>query len=282
MSTLIMSRRLPRFDTAPLPEPRACAARSVAPAVCSPTTFGNAPGARSETLLVMLVVIALHGGLMVGLMISPPAAPEPQPPMPITVQWLSPPPAPLPAQAPAPAPATTSPAAAEQPPAAQAPAPVSPEPKPVEKPRPKPQPAHTASKPVAKPSTPSPTATPAPAAAQTDASRGDAKPAPTQAQPQTPAQTSAPIGRAGYLNNPAPVYPPAAARRRQEGTTLLRVHVLPNGHTDRVEVLQTSGIPALDDAAQAAVRQWTFIPAKRGETPVEGWVNVPLAFKLTP
>jgi protein TonB len=58
--------------------------------------------------------------------------------------------------------------------------------------------------------------------------------------------------------------------------------VLPNGHTDRVEVLQTSGIPALDDAAQAAVRQWTFIPAKRGETPVEGWVNVPLAFKLTP
>ncbi|WP_122235428.1 TonB family protein, partial [Pseudomonas coronafaciens] len=42
------------------------------------------------------------------------------------------------------------------------------------------------------------------------------------------------------------------------------------------------GVPALDEAAQAAVRQWTFIPAKRGDTPVEGWVNVPLAFKLAP
>ncbi|MFA0997737.1 MULTISPECIES: energy transducer TonB [Pseudomonas syringae group] len=90
------------------------------------------------------------------------------------------------------------------------------------------------------------------------------------------------MGRAGYLNNPPPVYPPAAARRHQEGTTLLRVHVLPSGRTDQVQVLQSSGVPALDEAAQAAVRQWTFIPAKRGDTPVEGWVNVPLAFKLAP
>ncbi|RMW22727.1 putative TonB [Pseudomonas syringae pv. tagetis] len=102
---------------------------------------------------------------------------------------------------------------------------------------------------------------------------------------QTPAATqttTAPIGRAGYLDNPPPVYPPAAARRHQEGTTLLRVHVLPNGRTDQVQVLQSSGVPALDEAAQAAVRQWTFIPAKRGDTPLEGWVNVPLAFKLAP
>ncbi|RMO67978.1 Ferric siderophore transport system protein, TonB family [Pseudomonas syringae pv. aptata] len=43
-----------------------------------------------------------------------------------------------------------------------------------------------------------------------------------------------------------------------------------------------AAVPALDEAAQAAVRQWTFIPAKRGDTPVEGWVNVPMAFKLAP
>ncbi|WP_143482458.1 energy transducer TonB, partial [Pseudomonas congelans] len=166
---------------------------------------------------------------------------------------------------------------APEPPAptpAPAPKPAPPEPRPAELPKPKAQPRTTPSKPVAKPVAPVPSVaapTPAPTAAPA--------PRPAPAAPQT---TTAPIGRAGYLNNPPPVYPPAAARRHQEGTTMLRVHVLPNGRTDQVQVLQSSGVPALDEAAQAAVRQWTFIPAKRGDTPVEGWVNVPMAFKLAP
>jgi protein TonB len=29
------------------------------------------------------------------------------------------------------------------------------------------------------------------------------------------------------------------------------------------------------------VLQWTFDPARRGQTPVDGWVTVPLNFKLS-
>jgi protein TonB len=36
----------------------------------------------------------------------------------------------------------------------------------------------------------------------------------------------------------------------------------------------------LDDAALAAVQNWRFVPAKRGSVAVEGWVNVPIEFKL--
>ncbi len=100
------------------------------------------------------------------------------------------------------------------------------------------------------------------------AAKPSAQPQPPQAAAAPPSSETthtAPIGRAGYLNNPPPVYPPAAAKRRQQGTTLLRVHVLASGHPDQVEVAQSSGFPALDDAAKAAVRQWSFTPAKRGD-----------------
>ena len=33
-------------------------------------------------------------------------------------------------------------------------------------------------------------------------------------------------------------------------------------------------------AAVAAVKRWTFVPAKRGDEAVDGWVNVPIDFKL--
>jgi protein TonB len=36
----------------------------------------------------------------------------------------------------------------------------------------------------------------------------------------------------------------------------------------------------LDDAALAAVQKWKFVPAKRGEQPIEGWVSFPIEFNI--
>ncbi|MCF5825459.1 energy transducer TonB [Pseudomonas syringae] len=274
MSTLILPRRLPPHERRTQPELPA-SLRFVAPSSLFVPPQGSViPNAWSGNALAILVALVLHGALAFWLMADHPQVPEPTPPMPITVQWV--PPAPPPAAQPTPPP--PEPVQQPEPPAPAPPQKSAPaEPKPVEQPKPKahPRPAPAPAKTLAKPAEPAPSSTPTTSAPTP--TLAPSKPAPAAAQP-----TTAPIGRAGYLNNPPPVYPPAAARRHQEGTTLLRVHVLPNGRADQVQVQQTSGVPALDEAAQAAVRQWTFIPAKRGDTPVEGWVNVPMAFKLAP
>ena len=55
--------------------------------------------------------------------------------------------------------------------------------------------------------------------------------------------------------------------------------VLPEG-AELIEVKVSSGSSRLDDSAQRTVRTWKFIPAKRGGTPVESWVQVPIIFRL--
>jgi protein TonB len=111
-------------------------------------------------------------------------------------------------------------------------------------------------------------------------------PAPTRAvvaflaaaEPQ-PAITP-PRGDLAYLDNPAPTYPSASRRAREQGRVLLRVRVSATGKVEAIETQQSSGHERLDEAARAAVRRWRFIPAKRGETPVAAWALVPLTFSL--
>jgi TonB family protein len=80
---------------------------------------------------------------------------------------------------------------------------------------------------------------------------------------------------------PAPRYPPQAVRRREEGEVMLRVLVDASGSPGTIEMAQSSGSPRLDGAAVEAVRQWRFAPGVRNGQPVEGWVLVPISFKLT-
>ena len=89
-----------------------------------------------------------------------------------------------------------------------------------------------------------------------------------------------PTGYAGYLNNPAPVYPKAAQRLGMQGRVLLRVRVLASGQVGALEVKQGSGRELLDEAALAAVKNWTFAPAKRGSIAIDAWALVPIEFKL--
>lgn len=110
-------------------------------------------------------------------------------------------------------------------------------------------------------------------------------PAPKAAEPVSkPSQENLPVttakGYAGYLSNPAPEYPDIALDRGWEGAVMLRVKVSTTGSPLEINIKTGSGKKALDDAAVRTVKRWKFSPAMRGSTPIEGWVDVPIQFKL--
>ncbi|RQZ68396.1 TonB family protein [Burkholderia sp. Bp9004] len=123
-------------------------------------------------------------------------------------------------------------------------------------------------------------AQPAAAHAAADAATVPARATPVAQSSAAPEPVTAPRFAAAYLRNPAPDYPDVAQRRGWEGTTILNVHVLANGRPDQVRLSASSGHDALDDAAVAAVTDWRFVPAKRGTESIDGWVSVPVVFKL--
>lgn len=102
---------------------------------------------------------------------------------------------------------------------------------------------------------------------------------PIEAVPAPPPVTEARFD-ADYLSNPRPVYPVASRRLGEEGRVTLRVKVSRGGTPLAVEIRQSSGHSRLDEAARAAVEQWRFVPARRGDEPVESWVSVPIVFSL--
>jgi protein TonB len=109
-------------------------------------------------------------------------------------------------------------------------------------------------------------------------------PLPVAPPQEEPAPVEIPIVlpeyNADHLRNPAPAYPAIAQRLHIEGTVLVRVLVSPAGLPKKIELAHTSGTPVLDDAALKAVKNWAFVPARRGVEPVEAWVEVPINFHL--
>jgi protein TonB len=97
---------------------------------------------------------------------------------------------------------------------------------------------------------------------------------------ETPSDFREPVYSAAYLDNPPPVYPLAARRRGQEGTAIVRAQVLHSGDCAQAALLHSSGYALLDHAALAAVKQWRFVPARRGNSAVDAWVEVPITFHL--
>jgi len=217
---------------------------------------------RRHKLLLGLLVLALHGAAAYWLSQAPtpelPVVPPQVPPM--TIEFAAP-----------------TPPVLKPPPPAPAPTMVEPPPPPVvdelaAKPKPKPRPVP---KPVVKQQSkpqPKPVEAPPPAPV--------AAPAPTAPAPPAPAPVTPASANAAYLKNPAPEYPQMAQRRGWEGTVLLRVEVLPSGKPGQIQVQKSSGRDALDAAALAAVKRWSFVPAKQGDVAQTGWVSVPIDFKL--
>jgi protein TonB len=100
------------------------------------------------------------------------------------------------------------------------------------------------------------------------------------APPAPPVPLTLPVFNADYLDNPAPLYPPASRRLGEQGRGVLRVLVNVRGTAEDVQVRTTSGFARLDDAARDTVRGWKFVPARRGAEPVPAWVLIPFSFRL--
>jgi protein TonB len=65
-----------------------------------------------------------------------------------------------------------------------------------------------------------------------------------------------------FRNRP-PVYPPDAAIRGEHGAVLLVIHVSEGGFATGADVVESSGVASLDQAAASAVLKWHFRPALR-------------------
>lgn len=89
-----------------------------------------------------------------------------------------------------------------------------------------------------------------------------------------------PVYDAAYLHNPPPAYPEAARFKGLEGEVLLDVAVTTSGQAGEVAIARSSGYGVLDKAASEAIRQWRFIPARRGAELVEAKVGIPISFRL--
>jgi protein TonB len=246
---------------------------------------------RAHVLILIAASVLIHGALWWYMQTAKAEVPEVAPQVPeMTVELTSPtPPTPeTPPEPPPPPPPPEPPPPPPPPPEPEQPVEdadaVKPPPKPVEKPveKPKVEKPKPVKKPepVKKPPPPAPTAPAAPSPpAPAAPSPSPAPPAPAAA-PAAPAKESAAISGLASLGNPPPEYPGAALRKGMEGRVILRIKVLPNGRAGTVEVTKSSGKQVLDDAAVETVRNWKFIPAKRGDTPIEGFATQTIDFKL--
>jgi TonB family protein len=91
---------------------------------------------------------------------------------------------------------------------------------------------------------------------------------------------SDPIFNAAYLDNPSPIYPQSAKRKGIQGKVLVNAEVKTDGTANKVEILRSSGSEDLDKAALDAVKEWQFIPARRGGNSVQASVTIPVEFKI--
>jgi iron complex outermembrane recepter protein len=77
------------------------------------------------------------------------------------------------------------------------------------------------------------------------------------------------------------IYPAEALAARQEGSVVLFVSIGKDGNVTAATVAESAGEP-FDQAALAAVKQWRFLPARRGDEPVASRIRVPFTFALPP
>lgn len=94
------------------------------------------------------------------------------------------------------------------------------------------------------------------------------------------APVSMPNSEASELNNPKPPYPAISRKLREQGLVVLKACISASGTLDGLEVRQGSGYSRLDQVALQTVKQWKFIPAKKGNAPISMCYELPVKFIL--
>jgi protein TonB len=254
------------------------------------------PLQRRHLLLYGCCSVLLNLAFLFGistLMRSPELEKQPEPPfVPITLLEVPPP-----VKASPPKPKT-----AAEPPPPEPPPPLPPEPPPPPVPDPPPPPVEPtqADIPIAEPPPPTPAPVPTPAATpvprmtplmesyrQPDPPPApDPKPRPSAPPPDpSPPQPEVPdtpdvLASAVPGSQTLPEYPESARESDLEGRVVISAKVNREGEVEEVNVVTSSGSSDLDEAAQEAVSSWEFTPARKGDTPIDSWVTVPIRFDL--
>lgn len=137
-------------------------------------------------------------------------------------------------------------------------------------------------KPLPTPKIPLPKAPPSERALQVEQQSPPQETVQQPVKPAEPAPTtvSLPQADANHLNNPAPVYPAQSKRLNEVGTVILEVLVRADGSAGEVRLKTSSGFKRLDDAAVRAVKNWHFVPAKRGGEAIDFTYDLPVEFTL--
>jgi protein TonB len=205
----------------------------------------------------LLVVLALHGGLLYALW-SARVIPPPTEAVTLFVNFIHPP-APRPEVVPPPAP-----------------------PKPVKRDAPRPvKPPHVhlaAQAPVTSPAEP---VEPLPAPVAIEAPPPPEPPAP----PPAPPKPVGPVTLASELavtctERTPPPYPPLSRRLGETGKVVLRVDLDETGRVSAAQVISSSGFNRLDAAALTAVKSWRCAPAQRDGQAVRSVATQPFKFTL--
>jgi protein TonB len=82
------------------------------------------------------------------------------------------------------------------------------------------------------------------------------------------------------VDSVAPEYPDDARQAGATGRALVEVLVDASGHVASTRLIEPSGHPGLDAAAETAARQWTFHPARQGGKNVPATIAIPFQFEL--
>jgi len=77
-----------------------------------------------------------------------------------------------------------------------------------------------------------------------------------------------------------PVYPKESLAQKHVGTVELELLVTVDGKSKEARIAQTSGHPALDEAARSAISLCRFYPARTAGHPVESWAKVKYVWSL--
>jgi len=116
---------------------------------------------------------------------------------------------------------------------------------------------------------------PAPPLPETPVAAAPANPVAPSATVAAPSDRPVPLPG----QSPPPSYPPAALRRGESGTVVVRVNVDASGLPLDAKIIQRSGSRDLDRAALDAVRGWRFQPAQSNGQPMVGSLEIPFDFQ---
>jgi protein TonB len=96
--------------------------------------------------------------------------------------------------------------------------------------------------------------------------------------PREPVRVGGGIKPPTKLKHVAPEYPELALTARARGVVIVEALIGPDGRVREAKVLR--GVPLLDEAALAAVRQWVYTPTLIDGVPVPVLMTVTVNFSL--